>query len=524
MASMIEPFETKYASQEVLEREMSIPLDGYDKEKGAIKITYNNCFKITESIINSEFRNPLVCWTNDEPDSLLKIGYPDKFANELLCNTHLNARDKETDKDGNRIYYKYSCYNYYKMVYRTSLNETPFTSFDFTVNTPDYTTTPYEYIHYINVLGRRMNSFNMYLSSRLVKNLENNILTWTKSKSGSVSFSPVNSTQLITAPTPGKRIPLSDVKIQMCVSPNYLYWVIETLIRHNDELCAHGMERFKFMYLVGDFILNSVTEIYPDAEDKKGIDTYGDSLQYRREVLNSPNVVFYLKDKAHVKKIADILCGLFPEKYLLSLGVPRFNMRLNRNVYISFGGNNEGKFNLNELYVPKEYARILETKNPVYNELSHMFSGHTLMHYNGNENNIQSYKKLIPFITGGSFAEWYAYHGLQDYYNEVFGKFNRDIEEVEKKVKSKELSPVFHKINFNKPSTRSRSTKKIRAKSLNNLQTKLKPKSLTKSRIRAKSWNKSRSRSKSKSSTKSGNKIEKVSDPFNNKNLKNLYS
>ena len=162
MASLSESFGTRYATQEVLERETSIPLE-YDKKKGVVKITYTPCFKIDETTISTEASKPNVFWSNDDPASLYKIGYPDQFANALNCNQYLNEEDIPTDKDGNRIYYKYSCYNFYKMVYTTKLNETPMTSFDFTVDTPTYTSSPYEYIHHIDVMGRRMNSFNMYL-------------------------------------------------------------------------------------------------------------------------------------------------------------------------------------------------------------------------------------------------------------------------------------------------------------------------------------------------------------------------
>jgi len=476
MAALSESFETKYAKQKVLKREISIPLDGY--KKGTVKTTYGQCLKIIKSIEDAEYFKPDVFWTNDEPDSLFKIGYPKEYANKLLCNSYLNEEDDLTDKDGNKIYYTYSCFNYYKMLYTANFEKTS-SFFNFTVNTPEYTPEPYDYVHYIDVLGRRMNSFNMYLSSRLAKFLEASIVAWAMSKG--MQFSSANSTQLITPPTVEKRkIPLSSVKIQMSIHPNYLYWVVETLIRNYDLLISHGMSRFKFLYLIGEFRLNRITEIYPDAEDEMGIDTYG---EYRREVLNPPNVVFYLKDNADYKKIADILCGLFPEQYDLTFGVPRFNMRLNRNVYISFGGNNETKFNMEELFTPKEYERILETKNPFYNDLSEKFSGHTLLQHDGSENNIQSYKKLIPLITGGSFQDLYVYYGLVHYYNEIFGEFNREFEAAEAaeaaekekalpkpKSRSKSWSHV-RTVRF-LPKTRAKSLSRSNSKSANKVKSK----------------------------------------------------
>jgi len=460
--SLSTSFETRYAKQEVLERERSLPLGLYTKSKKVV-VTYAPFPKITSEVIRQGNSSPIVFWTNDE-GSMYKIGYPDEKV--LDCNYYLNPQDSETDKDG-PIYYSYACFNHSKMVYSTNLTETYIDSFDFTVKTPPYTSRPYHYEHMIHVVGREMNSFNMCLSSRLVKHLENSIRDWTNAKG--VPFISTNATQLISVPL--KNTPESEVKIQMCVHPNYLYWVVETLIQNYTRLSAHGINRFKFLYLVGEFLLYRITEVYPDAEVGKGIDTYGD---YRREVLNPPNVVFYLKNNADIKSIADTLCCLFPERYDVTFGVPRFNMRLNRNVYISFEGHNERKYDLNQLFTPKEYQRILETKNQDYNELSHKFSGHTLMLPDGSENNIQSYKKLIK---GDSFEEIYALHGLIDYYHEVFGKFNQEFEKLENALKSKRRTRFK---SWAKSMTAKSMTAKSKANASNN-----------KNKSRFKSWVKS---------------------------------
>ncbi len=466
-------FETRYANQEVLERERSIPssLEVYTKGK-VVKVGYSPFPKMTSEIIKKGISDHLVFWTNDDEDSIYKIGYPDGTVFD--CN--LTDQDR-TDKDGNSLYYSYACFNHSKMVYFTHLMKTPMDFFDFTVNPPPYTSSPYLYEHKIVVVGREMNSFNMCLSSRLVKRLEESILEWTTRKG--VRFISTNATQLITVPL--ENTPESDVKIQMCVHPHYLYWVVETLIRNYERLVSHGMGRFKFLYLVGEFKLYRITEVYPDVEIGKSIDTYGD---YRREVLNPPNIVFYLKNNADIKSIVDTLCELFPENDEVTFGVPRFNMRLNRNVYISFEGHNEKKYDLKQLFTPKEYERILETKNPAYNELSHMFSGHTLMLPDGSKNNIQSYKKLIR---RGSFEELYASHGLMDYYQEVFGAFNQAFEE---KSRSRFKSSA-------KSVSRSRS----RSRSLSRSIPKSKANAL-KSKSRFKSWAKSFSKLKSVKSVK----------------------
>ena len=513
MAALSEFFETKYARQQVLKRERSIPLDGYMKDH--VTTTYDHALKIDKEIEDADRSKPepQVFWSNDEPDSLFKIGYPDKYANQLVCNENLNEDDDLTDKDGNNLYYTYNCFNWYKLLYKANLKKSS-RFFNFTLNTPEYTPDPYEYVYYIEILGRRMNSFNMYLSSRLAKFLEQNIVAWAAKRG--VAFESLHSTQLVTVSDKKKKIPLSSVKIQMSVHPKYFYWVVETLIRNYDRLNLLGMEGFKFLYLIGEFKLNLPAEVYPNPEEGVGIDTYG---KYRRELLNPPNVVFYLRDNANIKKIADTLCRLFPEKYDLAFGVPRFNMRLNRNVYISFGGNNETKFNMTELFTPKEYERILETKNPFYNDLSEKFSGHTLMLHNGRENNIQSYKKLIPFIPGASqssFQDVYDYYGLLDYYNEVFGDFNR---EYEAKAASVAAAAAQEVAEAAKAKSAPKSFTKRRSKSLSHVRT-----VRILSKPRAKSL--SRSNSNSKTNSKTSNKVKSniPAKPLKNRNsFNNLY-
>jgi hypothetical protein len=174
-------------------------------------------------------------------------------------------------------------------------------------------------------------------------------------------------------------------------------------------------------------------------------------------------------------------------------------MRLNRNVYISFEGHNEKKYDLKQLFTPKEYERILETKNPAYNELSHLFSGHTLMLPDGSKNNIQSYKKLIR---RGSFEELYASHGLMDYYQEVFGVFNQAFETLQKE-KEKSMSRSRFKSWAKSVSTPKSESKSAKSKA-----------NALKSKSRFKSWAKSLSTLKFSKSAKNAS-LNKKSNATN---------
>ena len=406
-------FETIYPNQFIMEREELPP--------HPVSTTYKVFQDKPENIHSSNRRDDKrvtnMFWTNDADDSLYKIGYLDKWPN-LKCNIVPNSTTPFQ-------YTSYNCMSYIKQVYTFDLDAPLGDStqlVDFTVHTPEYNAIPYEYIHYVTILGRRMNSFHMCFSSELIRTLESSMKQWTKAIARSTEFEMerVNYTQLampgLTDCVRNSRIHL--VKLQMAIKPIYYYWVVETLIRNAHSLYEAGICSFKLLYMMGDLKRMAFGEVFPDLEVGKDVMTYHmGNTEYKRELLIAPNIVFYLTKDANVKGVVDILCGLFPDNLELTMGVPRFNMRLNNNVYISFEGNNEDKYSLQNRYVPPEYRRILQSKNPKYINISQRFSGHTIMNPDGSENNIQSYQKLIQT---GTFKDFYTQYGLDEYYHTVF--------------------------------------------------------------------------------------------------------
>jgi len=352
-----------------------------------------------------------IYWTNDEDDSLFKVGYSDQT---LKCNHHGITPDE---------HYRYNCMFSSKLVYKckldfrslraiVSLNPQAVRPVRSVVTTPTYSpTTPYTYIHYITILGRRMNSFNMSFSVDIFLALETSVKEWIRSKRGPI-MKRLNYTQLST--------PICDeyydpnIKLQMAIKPLFYYWVVETLMRNKDRLGADVCQ-FKLLYLIGEEKRKQMVDVYPEFHGD--LLTYHHGHEYKRELLGTPNIVFYLKPGANIKTVADTLCALFPDSLDLTMYVPRFNTRLNNNVYISFGGHNTHKVNFRSLHVPDEYRRILESRNPVLGLISKRFSGHTLLNDDGTPNNILSYQKLIP---SGSFHALYAEHGLEKYYHDLF--------------------------------------------------------------------------------------------------------
>jgi hypothetical protein len=175
----------------------------------------------------------------------------------------------------------------------------------------------------------------------------------------------------------------------------------------------------------GEKKLFKYEELYPNFKDKfekEFIDSnfeeynFKDNV-YKRELLNPPNIVFYLKisiinytQPGALSLLLNKLIQMFPDESPISYGVPRFNIRANKNVCFSVGGNNESKFDkelVNDKIIPLEYQTIINIANDFdltrnqyekLNEYSINISGHSVLkHEQGRyiPNNILSYRNLL---------------------------------------------------------------------------------------------------------------------------------
>ena len=377
-------------------------------------------------------------WTNDAPDSLDKYGW--SWSTKSECNIN--------EQDG---FYTYKCsflklcyfvHPTYYNLYRDYIQS----QFIFTINTPLYTETPYVYVHHCSILGRDMNTFNMYLSFRLVEQLERDIIQWTRDIGHTFIRNAIpgglGPSQLIT----NISYETNAIKLQMCVKQEYLYWTIETLVRNLKNLKRLGIQAFKFLFLMGESKLLKIAEVYPSiTPENPNVSTYTvNDIHYKRELLNAPDIVFYLNEKLDLKTLIDELCRLFPNEYPISRGIPRFNIRLNNNVCFSVGGHNQLKFDSELPTIPLEYKHILESRNCDYNRLSQYLTGHDLLNEDCTPNAILSYTKLIPpyveydsddepipvepteYPEHISFRNTFKSHGLLSYYDDIFDTLHID--------------------------------------------------------------------------------------------------
>jgi hypothetical protein len=335
-------------------------------------------------------------WSNDD------LSNHTGFAN-TSCN--FNIGDKDPEK-----FYNYRCLesqHFYSTPYHPSL-------FDFTFKElPSYSPEPYTYVHKATICGREMNLANMYISYHVANQLQDYLIEYIET-TFRIQMRKNVLGQLITMFEPSNTI-----KLQMIVKDEYFYWTIFTLLTHYGELRRRGLARFKFSYLLGERKINLFSEMFPSLP-KQGelFETYNLDRQYRREILHAPMIVMYL-NVDNIKPLIDYLKSLFPVH--ISTGeVPRFNYRIDDNLFFSVEGHNQYKFDKPGV-PPEEYQKMLSdpAKYADYNECSRYISGHDVL-YGSHLNNIRSYHHL--FQTQTSFRDVYASVGLSEEYQSIWRK------------------------------------------------------------------------------------------------------
>jgi hypothetical protein len=475
-----------------------------------------------------------VYWTNDNVDDILlnlskpltkeiytiveySMSSPQKinpFESDINC-----EKKDTTDFD---YYNFYNCHPY-KYVYLLEFRDNNKTNIflrkyvDINYILPVFEEyNPYEFIFYITILGRRMNFFNMkvsttllyYICDKLIENFKpiikeaftrfsektlniiqgpytiinpNHLTDYLYSEkqprlfynmlgdSNYIWFGFINHTD--------KRFKKSDVKIQMCIKEEYIYWVVNKLLINLDKVISNNIFAFKF-FIHDDKYLASYAFKFPSFEtnfvDERFEKYIFEGKEYKREIKTSPNLVFYLSNDVNVKDVIDALYELFPDTEKLNYKkisngfIPRHNFRLTQNICISIGGDNQYKNDyskLNETYIdeniPIEYKEIIDIANTyvlteeqcdLFNEYTNTISGHDLLTYENGEcgiNNILSYKGIIN--NKRSFNNVFQELNLLDYYEQFYNNPNFIL--FKKNIKEKSpLKPLSagYKLKTNK--------------------------------------------------------------------------
>jgi hypothetical protein len=368
-------------------------------------------------------------WTND--DNILATATTPHTA----CNSFAtpNGQSQEGRMYPNKMYF---CV-IEKMCYFIDQRIASLEAFDFTLKTPTYSPIPYTFTHFGNFFGRKMNLFKMILSTRLFELLQTKNKEWLNHIPLSTSTSFTLERKMMHQNIPGQLItPVlksslkgydtdnDEFKIQIFAKDEYVYWMVETLLLNFQRLVDVGLKRFKYMFLIGENNLFSITEIFPDiliSGINNPIEHYTHKgIQFKTELLNMPNIVLYTRNQDNYTDLMHVLCELFPNKFPLSKGISRFNMRINDNVTFSICGNNENKFIKNSDVIPAEYKLIINKVrlNPERcDELipySKMVTGNTLLNDDCTVNKILSYNNTVSIFP--SFKAIYTQYGLMEYY------------------------------------------------------------------------------------------------------------
>jgi hypothetical protein len=437
-----------YALQEKLEEEPELP-DLFMENNGTFTQIFTKSLPLRRtSQYNEESYN--LFWTSDIEENIEKV----YKTTEKMCN--ITQLHDKTEEEYTQNLYRYRCYNYKRVYYIPFSNYYDFMNIiiqnvSFNMNTPFFDIeNPYIYYPDLLLFGKKYNFFNTFFSRHLLEYLKQLIITWFDNihslsfKSDQYFFIsgndigqiyikrhnvlPISSFQgfLISD--------ISDIKIQLNIKDEYYFWALEKIKNNCDILCSLGIDQFKYMTNFGEIKIFKYEELYPNYKDKNGIDFIDNNFEeyyfkdniYKRELLNPPNIVFYLKESiikythhGALSSLLNKLVEMFPDHLPISNGVSRFNIRFSKNVCFSIGGNNESKFDkelVNDKSIPLEYQTIINMSNDMelttaqydkLNEYSVNISGHHVLKYDQGRhipNNILSYRNLLT-VEYKSFEE-----------------------------------------------------------------------------------------------------------------------
>jgi hypothetical protein len=527
----------------------------------------------TNDELDSDRFSKVVYWTNDNfDDILLNLSKPNSreiytIADRIVSNPRMInpwESDKNCEKqslkgkaDENRRifdlppiapvfeddfdnYNFYNCYPY-KYVYLLEFDDYSDTRafldkyVDINYILPTFEEyNPYEFIFYITILGRRMNFFDMKVSTTLIYYISDKLIEHFKPIINQ-AFSTFSTETLDIIQGPNKIIhntydtskylysetvpdlyynligdnnyiwfssiayntksfKTSDVKIQMCIKEEYIFWVANKLLINLDKIISNHIFAFKF-FINHDKYLGHYSFKFPSFKtnlvDEQFEKYIFNRKEYKRELKSNPTIVFYLSSDANIKNVIDTLYRLFPDSENLNFKkisndvIPRHNFRITQNICMSIGGDNQFKNDYSKLNltyidenIPSEYKEIIKIANTcdlteeqcdLFNKYTDTISGHDLLIYENGEcsiNNILSHKGIID--DKGSFYNLFRELNLLDYYDKLYN--NPDYILFKKNItETNPLKPVLggYKLKTNKKISKRLSNKRKKRASKN---------------------------------------------------------
>lgn len=426
--------------QDTLEIEPELfPLSYIDDDGKEIKVitTFKSLRQNDNPLFPSEQPNKFsmsndIYWTDDKNlEKVFKV-YP------YSCNKKFSDNE---NSEYNLYLYRYNCFKNKRIYFISFDNQDKLFNFlDKNMNcnliTPLFSKyTPYKYSYFIKLCNKDFNFFTTYFSYVMLEYIRSTIYKWFDNIKMYIPFkqrlSKIYYDISYLSPDIGQiyflrfgdnSVP-SDIKIQLNIKDEYFFWTIE-YIKHNfEKLYKLGLQSFKFSINLGENKIFKYTEFFPDTTDNETNITdkyfneyYFNDEYYKRELLNGPNIVLYLKDSildtpGSFGLLLDKLTKMFPDDLDISNGVPRFNIRASKNVYFSLGGGNQFKFSkklIENKKIPLEYQNIINFADKMnlteqqfnkLNEYSLYISGHSVLKLDYDryiKNNILSYLLLLP--------------------------------------------------------------------------------------------------------------------------------
>lgn len=336
-------------------------------------------------------------------------------------------------------------------------------SYEHKFTTPEYSVEPYEYIPTIKFLSDEPIKifYNIFSNSIYEDIIDILIINWFCEKISTNNMYPkssYNKTNIeihrnhnnirvsriivtqprITIASSQSLFPPLPIKIHIMTDLIYLFWILETIFNNLENFKYKGIYSFQVMKITGLFhrftVVEDMVDSYPVIYENNYIHN---GTTYKKEPIYNANIVFYVnaiyldRDQPMIVHLIKTLCELFPDTLNLNTEnkYPRFNFKINNNVFIGLGNGDAKEFYANENFLPpQEYTDLFNStpydKSDDYyqqiNESSKFYSNTELFIKQDGmwvKNNIRSIDKLVPirgFSQIDSIDKLYKYIGRED--------------------------------------------------------------------------------------------------------------
>lgn len=254
-------------------------------------------------------------------------------------------------------------------------------------------------------------------------------------------------------------------KIHLSIKPEYLLYATELIIKNylklmRGEPLNDDMKR-EIIKIIPEISEDMFILKRPNFDYFKIIPDFFFSYlssEFNKNYKRLPSIAFYPYSFLHCKEIINGLKEIFSEEIINKISLntaPRYNLRINKIIYISFG-DGDGKEHNYSYNQPTEYIKLEETCKTKMNEIdclkinefSQAYSDHDICIFDKSDNKCKKNDNIDRLSLVYNFGK---YNKLETIYNELeIESKPAKIEDFEKKYKKYKMKYLALKQYINK--------------------------------------------------------------------------